>query len=337
MTRWCWVLALALGCPPTLSRPRSDAFLDHLATGERHAHHGRDVLAAEEFARATESADRRVDRDEARYRRARALEDAGEWRSALSEFDVIAAGEPVSRRTARASLDAARLRLRHDHERALAIEGLRRVVLRFPDSGSAGRALYWLLREHDGDPLQMLEALYAEIGQSALGDNLLAAIAERHADADDRVAERATLERIVAEHPYPQGHLWDEAVVRLAAMDVEDGRPLEAIARLTAMLERAETTSLIGSYTLPSFPPARLQIARLHRQMGDLEAAAASFARLEDDFPTSILRDDARVEAGEMWLEAGERERGCDLLRSAVETFEVGRARRRAAARLSEC
>ncbi len=138
-------------------------------------------------------------------------------------------------------------------------------------------------------------------------------------------------------HPYPQGHRWDEAILRLAEMDVEDGRAADAIARLEGMLERAENTSLIGSYTLPTFPPARLQIARLRRGMGDLDAAAADFERLEDDFPTSTLRDDARVEAGEMWLEAGERERGCDLLRSAVEDFEVGRARRRAARRLSEC
>ena len=151
----------------------------------------------------------------------------------------------------------------------------------------------------------------------------------------DRAGARVALERTVHDYPYPYGHRWDDATLQLAEMDVEDGHYRRAIARLESLLERSEGTSMVGSYTLPAFAEALMQIARIQREhLGDREAADAAYQAVYDDYETSLLRDDALVERGEMWLEAGERERGCELLAEAVEEFEVGSARRRAAARI---
>lgn len=304
-----------------------------MANGERHAAHGRDQEAAAEFERAARAADRRVDEDEANYRQARHLEDAGDWRGALSLLDALAAREPHSRRTARATFDAATIRLEQEHEVDVAITGLERIIFEYSDEGPASRALTVLIRVRGLD-MARLETIYSQVGQTMLGDDVLNHIAHMHRDQEDSDRERAALERIVQNHPYPQGHRWDEAILRLAELDVAEGQPAAAIARLEEMLERAEGTSLIGSYTLPTFPEARMRISRLRRDQQELEAASSSYEQLGDDFPDSRLRDDALYEAGDMWLEAGQTERACAFFERVLEVVEVGHARRHAEGRL---
>ncbi len=327
---------VAFGCPPTLSRPHSDAHVAALAEGERHQRHGRYDEAAAAWARAAEEADRRVDRDEALYRRSRALRRAGRHAEAVADLDAIVATQPPSRRTARALLDASRIRIEHLDQRARGIADLERVVLEFPDEGPAGRALHtrllYLQEEAGVDAvLGRIETFYDAVGATKLGDDLLSREATLRLEAGDRAGTRRALERIVSEHPYPQGHRWDDANVRLATMDVEDGQPRAAIERLERMLERSEGTMTPGSYTLPSFAAAQLQIARIHRdQLDDKDAASDAFEAVYDDFPNSLLRDDAITEMAEMWLAAGETRRACRAFERVVEEFEVGAARRRA-------
>ena len=327
---------LLSACPPTLSRPHSDAHLDALATGDRHARHGRDAEAAHAYATAAQTADRRVDRDEALYRQARAEIDAENTEAALELLMRIAETQPPSRRTARALLDAGRLRFKEDPSAGLDL--FEKLVRDHPDSGPAARALtLWVMRLESAanGADNMLEGLYADLRRTKLGDDILAHLARIRSERGDREGTRRALETIVRSHPYPTGHRWDDAALQLAAMDVEDGEPRRAIARLRRLLERSEGTTLIGSYTLPAFPEALITIARLERsELTELEAADADYAAVYDQFETSRLRDDALVERGEMWLEAGDLERGCQLLRKAVEEFEVGSARRRAASRV---
>lgn len=324
-------------CPPTLSRSRSPDFDERLARAERDAHHGRDEAAAAGFEEAAELAGRRVDRDEARYRQARALADAGEHAEALEVLDAIAAAEPPSRRTARALFDASKLRASQSERSGDA--GFLRVVREHPESGIAGRALHWLLRDHSPqDVVRRLVSLDAEVGETSLGDDILMRMHDAHVALEDAAAARADLERLVERHPYPHGERWDEAILLLAAMDLEEQRPDHALARLERMLERAESTHLSGSYTLPGFPKAHLLIAQIHRDaaLSDpsrRDDAERWYRTFDDAFPTSILRDDAAVERGFMWLDAGDEARGCAILEDALEEFEVGHARRLGAER----
>lgn len=333
-----YLLPLLLGaCPPTLSRSRSPAFDARLAQAERDAHHGRDHEAAAGFGEAAELAERRVDRDEARYRQARTLVDAGQEAEALVILDAIAAAQPPSRRTVRALFDASKLRTEEDAAGAEA--GFLRVVREHPESGVAGRALHWLLRgDTPAAVVARLTPLNAEVGETSLGDDILMRMHDAHVELEDLPSARQDLELLVERHPYPHGERWDDAILLLAAMDLQAEEPDAALERLERMLERAESTHLSGSYTLPGFPKAHLLIAQIHRDAVATDPARRSeadrwYRTLEDAFPTSLLRDDAAVERAFMWLDAGERERGCTILEDALEEFEVGHARRLGAER----
>ncbi len=328
------------GCPPALSSPRAPAFEAQLARGERELRHGRFEAAARAFDEAARAARRRVDVDEALYRRARALKRAGDIAGALAVLDALAARRPPSRRTARALFDAARLRDERLRDTTGALRGYEAVVRHHPEEGPAARALaLWLAhvrRRSHAEALALVVSLQIDLGATDLGDDLLMAEHRLRLQQGDRAGARTALERLVRTHPYPQGHRWDEALLRLADMDLEEGRAEAAIERLQALLERAEGTTLVGSYTLPAFPLAQLRIARIHRDYtGDFRAAREAYRSLERDFPHSRLCDDARVELGELLLDRGELAAGCRILRSALADFEVGAARRRATRRLA--
>jgi tetratricopeptide (TPR) repeat protein len=334
---------LASAClPPTLSAPRGDAHLAALREGERHHHHGRMLEAARAYGEAARLAERRVDRDEALYRQAKSLVRADRPREALPILDRVASTRPPSRRTARALFDAAKLRLALG-DRDAAVRGLERVVRAHANEGPGPRALRLLVRiarEEGGIPgaLALLARLDADLRETDLGDDLLTYEAELARETGDRARARRALERLVEEHPYPEGERWDDALVRLADMDEEDGDAAAAIAHLERLLTVHETTMTPGSYTLPTQPAAALRIARLERDARrDHEAAARAFRRVWDQFSSSTLRDDALLELGEMIEANGERDEACGLYRKIVEEVEAGRARRRAARHLEAC
>jgi tetratricopeptide (TPR) repeat protein len=334
-----WLALASLGCTPTLSQPRGDAHLTAMAQARRHYHHGRMEEAADAYGEAATFAERRVDRDEALYRQAKALTRAERFEEALTILDEVAQRRPESRRTVRALLDGSLLRIRMGR-RAPGFLGLRRLVRQHPDSGVASHALREILRgvAERGDneaTLRLIHTFYEHVGHTAIGDDLLAAEVDLLEARGERDGVRALLLRILEEHPYPRGQRWDDALWQLAEMDEADGNYREAIGWLERMLSVHETTNPPGSYTLPRQPAAQLRIARIYRdRLQDYGAAADAFEATYDRFETSTLRDDALVELGEMQLDRGDREDGCDNLRRAVEEFEVGRARRRAARRV---
>jgi tetratricopeptide (TPR) repeat protein len=338
-------LLVSAACPGcTVSRPRGAEHLSALAAGDRHFGHGRLDDAEQAYAEAAETAERRVDRDEAMYRRARVLMRQERWAEAVAVLDELEAFRPVSRRTARALFDASRIRLDELGDEAAAMAGFERIVREYPDRGNGARALFFLIRpfREADDPegaLALLDRFYAEVGATTLGDDILRIKADLLLGQGDRAGARAALERLVREHPYPEGHRWDDALISLAEMDVEDGRPEDAIARLREIVSKDDTTTVLASYTLPTFPRVQLRIAEIYRdELADYEAADREFRFMFDHFHRSSLRDDALYERGAMWVDAGEVDRGCEILRQVVESFEVGHARRSAEDRLeSDC
>lgn len=325
--------SLALcACTPTLSQPRGDAHLEAMAHGTRAYHHGRFDEATLAYASAAETAERRVDRDEALYRQAKTLQRLGRDADALVLFDQIAAGVPPSRRTGRALYDAGRVRLRL-HDEVHALENFQGVVVRFPDHGVSSRALVRVLAlmpagaERDA----WLELALSSVGTRDIGDDILNAQASIALERGDRARARERLERIVDEHPYPVGQRWDDALWRLADMDEAEQQPAAAVAHLERMLASLETTTTPGSYTLPRFPAAMLRLGILYRDaLHDRDRAIATFDRLVSELRFSTLRDDALYEKAATQLEVGDVERACTTLEGLVGEFSVGRARRRA-------
>jgi tetratricopeptide (TPR) repeat protein len=322
------------GCPPTISEPRSAEHERALAEGERHMAHGRDDEAVGAFQRAADEAERRVDLDEALYRETRALIALDRHEDTVRILDEVGARRPVSRRTSRAMFEASRIRLEHLGQREAALEGFERVMRETPDDGLGTRALYYILADFEarGDSAAAIEfctRLYEELGNSTLGDDLLRSRSNLHLLDGRRVEGRADLEALIVRYPYPYGQRWDDAIVTLAELDVEDGEPRRAIERLRGLVFRNEETNLVGSYTLPSMPRAQLRIGEIFRdELHDLDAASEAFEDLEDKFPRSALRDDALYQAGRMWLDAGEDRRGCRILRHLLDDYPVGHPRR---------
>ncbi|MBC7174117.1 MAG: tetratricopeptide repeat protein [Polyangiaceae bacterium] len=250
----------------------------------------------------------------------------------------------MSRRTARALFDASRIRMDELGETEAAMAGFERVMREYPDAGNGARALFFRLgpfREADdtAGAVAYLNALYPEVRSTTLGDDVLRAKADLLLLEGDRAGARAALELLVRNHPYPSGHRWDDALTSLAEMDIEDGNPEAAIEHLRKLVAVHETTTMTGSYTLPTFARAQLRIAQIYRdQLEDRDAADREYVSMIRNFSRSALRDDAHFERGAMWLDAGEVDRGCGILQGVVREYEVGHARRSAEERLrSDC
>ena len=234
-------------------------------------------------------------------------------------LDRIWQAEPESRRTVRALYDASLLRYTELDQREAGLEGFRRIVGEHGSDGPAARAFHFIRQDFDARDdaaglLAYIEEIYPELGDSTVADDLLQAKHETLLARGDRDGARAALEQIVTDHPYPYGHRWDDALMALATMDEEDGEPERAIRRLRHMLNRHETTTIIGSYTLTTFMEAQMRIAHIYRDtLEDVSAADGAFAEAYRRFPTSTLRDDALVERGELWDGRGRSRQGVPL------------------------
>jgi tetratricopeptide (TPR) repeat protein len=315
--------------------------LDALADAERHQHHGRLEQAAAAYAKAAAAAERRVDRDEALYRESRVRARMKDFERAVALCDLIASTKPPSRRTLRARLDGARYRLQLSQNESAEL-ALMQLLNDAPESGEAKSALRLLLALHtsgddDGAAYAFVRSLRERVPPGHLDEVLSFREAELLVALGRRDEAQAALTRQVARYPYPSGHYWDEALSLLADLALERGDPRAAIDFLQRMLAERESAFLIGSYTRSLFPKSALRIARIYRdQLSDKEAAVSAYRNARQYFPKSRIVDDALVEEGELELARGERERGCTLLREAVQSFEVGAARRRALSQVTE-
>src|SRR5690554_3772795 len=337
-------LPLLTGCPPTLSQSANEGYDRKLAEASRHARAGRYEVASESYAEASRLASRRVDQDEARYRQARTLMRAGSFEEAVAILDKIGDRKPTSRRTARAVYDAARVRYEYLENYERAREGFDRVIRDYPDAGLGHRAIYFRIadfkrQDREDAIIPYLDALYEASGETTLGDDILMERAKIYEARGDRENEKLSLAKLVRNHPYPSGHLWDEALLRLSELFIEDGEIEAAIDALERIVAQRETTTLIGSYTRSSMPLALYRIGLLYRdEVRDIERAEQAFERFRRLFPDSTLADDVLYERGAMWLDEGEARRGCGHLKALLDEYPVGRARRAGAARYeSEC
>ncbi|MBI2896311.1 MAG: STAS/SEC14 domain-containing protein [Deltaproteobacteria bacterium] len=311
--------ALALGCGAAPSLPRGYELALRRAEGlERD---GRHSAAADAYAQSRLRCGGRADLcARAAVREAAERERAGEPDRARRSYLEAARRWPHDREAPRALRRAARIDLvqgRADDGRSL----LRAAISRYPDHGDAAAALRDLLQsveDREGEAAALAEATsldrVARVRSSALGDNVLYAIAAlRIRLADPAAAERALVD-LVDRYPYPRGGLWDEALWLLADL-AEVRRDFRAVVRwLERMVAVQESSSIVGSYNLPRFDDAELRIARTWLgPLGDARRAVRAAERLRDRYPDSVLRDDAIVLQARAEEALGHHERACAL------------------------
>jgi tetratricopeptide (TPR) repeat protein len=329
-------------CAPTISMPRGTEHLDALAEAEGHQHHGRDQEAVKAFGRAAESAERRVDKDEALYRQSRVYAHMKDYKNALAICAELAAADPPARRTMRAKLDAARYRmLLGETERA--DRELRAIVVENPDDAAAKGALRVLVQIHVREAetpekaLFWLKTLESELEEgNTTHEALLSLEAELLIGKGKRAEAVEVLESQIELYPYPHGRRWDNALWSLADLAMEDNDAEGAVKRLESMIAVHETSFIIGSYTRPMFSKAALRIARIYRDnLDDPRAALKAYERVRSEFPNSLVVDDALEEEAFLRIESGDSKKGCALLQEVVAKHEVGSARRRADERIN--
>jgi len=320
------ISALLVGCTPSYGEP----FLRSFAEGARAYHAGRYVEAARAYGAAADKAQRIKDRDEARFLEGRCYERAGKFDDAESAYRRLIADSPEGPRTARASFMLGEIAIeRGDEARGYAL--LDEATRRFPNHGVT-RPMIRRIADHVADEqgeeaaltwLRSRIAVFKGTEQEQMIEYEIALSLERlgkHAEAHDDLLATARA------HPYPFGGLTDDALFRAAEIDVELGRPKEAVRHLRELLAPRETAGPPASYDRPRFVAAELRIAELLRdELHDREAAIAAFSAFVDKYPHSTKRDDALWEAILLSRESGDEARVCRFAERLVHEFEESR------------
>jgi TolA-binding protein len=228
------------------------------------------------------------------------LEHAGRTQPAIRTYLAIparAGGDPT---TAATALYRAGGLLLADHQVAPAWTALWRVVTDYPDEPIAGDALRAVVtdgRRRDARALSdQLAQLLTALAETEVADNLLWELADlAEHELGNPPAARAYYDRIATD--YPRSGMRDDARWHGARISRALHDPQGAVTRLRALLATREVALLAGSYFSIWLDDAQLELGKILRDdLRDLPGAVAAFRRLPDDYPASILRDDALYE-----------------------------------------
>jgi tetratricopeptide (TPR) repeat protein len=317
------VAALACSAPATLS---------DLRTAEHRADAG-DVdgaVAAYRTAQTTCRALRPARRalaacGEALLGEAEVLEHAGRTAPAIRTYLAIPPRAGDDAATAATAVYRAGLLLLADHQDTAAWTALWRVVTDHPDEPIAGDALRALVTDgRRRDPRALSEELgrlLTPLAETELADNLLWSLADlAEHELGNPEAARALYDRIPADTPgsgMRDDARWHAARISRALHD-----PRGAVARLRALLATREVAIGAGSYFSIWLDDAQLELGKILRdELHDLPGAAAAFRRLPDDYPASILRDDALYELAVTLAQGGDRAGACAALARLARQF----------------
>jgi len=300
--RWAgWLVTLAVAACS------AQATLSELRTAEQRADAG-DVDGAVTAYRAAQgkcgslrpARRARAACGEALLGEAEVLEHAGRTRPAIDTYLAIPGRAGDDRATAGTAVYRAGTLLLAAHEVAPAWTALWRVVTDYPDEPVAGDALRALVTDGRGRDARaladQLARLLTPLAETQVADNLLWALADlAEHELGNPGAARAYYDRIPADHP--ASGMRDDARWHGARISRALGDPRGAVERLRALLATREVALGAGSYFSVWLDDAQLELGKILRDdLGDPAGAAAAFRRLPDDYPASILRDDALYE-----------------------------------------
>ena len=325
------IVAAACGCGTV----GGTTFVRAYAAGDRSYSAGRFDEAAKEYAHAADVAERDRDKEEALYASADALFRAGKTEAALAAFDTLGKKRPPGDRTFLSAYRAARIRI-DQGKIDQGYAALESIFREDPEGGIAHRALRAVV-DHVEETKGKAAALAYEtslqptFAGNRLGEEICYDVARRNEDLGNASGALAGYLSCAEQYPYPTGALWDDSLWHASLLHEQLGDPNAAVDDLRRMLEVRESSSFNGSYDRPRMPFAQLRIAELQRdKLGDHAAAHASFRKLLDDFPKSILRPKALFESAKMSHDDGDEPTACSLANDLVDDFSDTRWARKA-------
>lgn len=178
---------------------------------------------------------------------------------------------------------------------------MRALVEAHPDTVAADKAVRTLadraLQDRGADPgpvIEWLEAIASRHPRQGVADNALWWAADlRLRRQGDVAGVRRLLARLT--RTWPESPLADESLWRLARLHQRQGQWVEAAATYQALSDLRDATSyLVGSYRSRYLDDALLARAEvLFHGLKDCAAAVDAYARLLDEFESTVLRDDA--------------------------------------------
>lgn len=301
---------LLLACTPSLP----PAYSAEIQNADRSYRAGQYEAAAEHWEQARQLAPGARERDECTYRRATSLERAGKIDEARAVLLTLQQGEPGERQ-ARAAFDRARLLIdAGDEQRGYA--ELDAAIRKFPNSGLAPKAVRDIRQDDEAKlggeaALQHLAKLASAVGGSDLAEVLAYEQALLIDSTRGAGAALGPYRALITRYPYPTGLYWDESILRVAAIERELGQPKRAIEWLKWMISHREESNFMGSYER-HYSKARFLMAEIWRDdLNDWQRAREEFRALVQDYPTSLLRDDALFEAARLSNAHGDATEAC--------------------------
>jgi tetratricopeptide (TPR) repeat protein len=253
------------------------------------------------------------------------LERAGRTQPAIQTYLAIALRAGADRVTAAMAMyRAGRLLLDH-HQITEAWTTLWRVVTDYPDEPIAGDALRALVtdgRRRDARALaEELGRLLTPLAETDVADNLLWSLADlTEHELGNPPAARALYDRIYTD--YPASGMRDDARWHAARISRSLHDPEGAAARLRGLLATREVALGTGSYFSIWLDDAQLELGKILRDdLHDPRGAAAAFRRLPEDYPASVLRDDALYELAITLEQLHDRAGACAALARLAREF----------------
>jgi len=250
-------------------------------------------------------------------REAQLYEKHKRWDEAFRAYLAAAERAKEPRKAARALARAAVLAADelHDEERAEKIAW--RTIETIPDEMGADDALALAVRigkKRDPNALaRRLEALWPRVAKLDLGDNVLWERAELSRVAGDRAGAIHFYDQLAKS--YPRSSLRDDGIWRAAHLEREAGDYQAALHHLQIILDSRRDALITGSYNSIWLDDAQLLKGQI--LLDDLHEnvrAAEAFALLADDYPESVLKDDALVELARADVALGKHDDACAQL-----------------------
>ena len=263
-----------------------------------HPKRRRDIACAQAWLGAAELLDQDGKRDAAiaAYQQILAAPAASNLDAAA---EVVQPGEPDAAMWARAGYRVGALLLERGDATA-AYDAWWRVITVLPNEPTAGDVVATLVRDARVRSVEQLTtqltALLTPLAETAVADNLLWALADiAEHEHHDAFLARSYYDQIYLDHPSSGMH--DDARWHAERLSRQCNDGAGAAMRLRGLLRTREVAFGTGSYFSVWLDNAQLELGRVLRDDLQQRASAAdAFAQVLDDYPASLLRDDALFE-----------------------------------------